>query len=91
MKFHNLNDSFTNNQFFSRRSLSDDQRKMNDAIILFSVKDKDYFGMSSQYVADAFMMFKDIADITSDSGTIKQLHLKLTRPQNEGKRQLMII
>lgn len=60
---------------------------MNEAIILFSVKDKDYFGMSSQYVADAFMMFKDIADITSDSGTIKQLHLKLTRPQNEGKHQ----
>lgn len=40
--------------------------------------------MSNQYVADAFMMFKDIADITSDSGSIKQLHLKLTRPQNEG-------
>lgn len=91
MKFHNLNNRFTNNQFSSRRSLSDDQRKMNDAIILFSVKDKDYFGMSSQYVADAFMMFQDIADITSDSGTIKQLHLKLTRPQNEGKRHLIII
>lgn len=58
---------------------------MGNAIILFSVKDKDYFGMSNQYVADAFMAFKDIADITSDSGTIKQLHLPLTRPQNEGK------
>lgn len=57
---------------------------MDEAIILFSVKDKDYFGMSNQYVADAFIMFKDIADITSDTGSIKQLHLKLTRPQNEG-------
>ena len=60
---------------------------MNEAIILFSVKDKDYFGMSNQYVADGFMMFHDIADITSDQGCIKQLHLKLTRPQNEGKKQ----
>lgn len=58
---------------------------MDEAIILFSVKDKDYFGMSNQYVADAFMMFKDIADITSDTGSIKQMHLILTRPQNEGK------
>lgn len=57
---------------------------MDEAIILFSVKDKDYFGMSNQYVADGFLMFKDIADITSDTGSIKQLHLKLSRPQNEG-------
>lgn len=58
---------------------------MSDAIVLFSVKDKDYFGMSSQYVADAFLMFKDIADTNKDSGSIQQMHLKLTRPQNEGK------
>lgn len=69
----------------SSRNLTDDQRRMGEAVILFSVKDKDYFGMSNQYVADAFLMFKDIADITSDSGCIKQLHLKLTRPQNEGE------
>lgn len=58
---------------------------MDDAIIIFSVKDEDYFGMSNQYLADAFLMFKDIADITSDTGSIQQLHLKLTRPQNEGE------
>ena len=58
---------------------------MSEAIILFSVKDHDYFGMSNQYVADGFLMFKDISDITSDTGSVKQLHLKLTRPQNEGK------
>lgn len=57
---------------------------MKDAIILFSVKDKDYFGMANQYVADAFLMFRDIADITSDTGSIQQMHLNLTRPQNEG-------
>lgn len=62
---------------------------MDEAIILFSVKDKDYFGMSNQYVADAFLMFKDIADITNDTGSIKQLHLNLTRPQNEGKLNIL--
>jgi BAI1-associated protein 3 len=65
--------------------LNNDQRNMEDAIILFSVKDKDYFGMSNQYVADAFLMFKDISDITSDTGSVQQMHLKLTRPLNDGK------
>lgn len=67
------------------RTLSNEQRKMNEAIILFSVKDQDYFGMANQYVAEAFLMFNDIADITSESGSIKQLHLTLTRPQNDGE------
>ena len=58
---------------------------MNEAVILFSVKDHDYFGYANQYVAEAFLMFKDIADITGESGSIKQLHLTLTRPQNDGK------
>ncbi|CRK88354.1 CLUMA_CG002131, isoform A [Clunio marinus] len=64
-------------------TLNDEQRKLEEAIILFSVKDKDYFGIANQYVADTFLMFKDIADITSDSGSIKQLHLKLTRPESD--------
>lgn len=66
-------------------NLTADQRKMSEAIILFSVKDHDYFGMANQYVAEAFLQFKDIADITSDSGSIKQLNLTLTRPHNDGK------
>ena len=57
---------------------------MPEAIILFSVKDHDYFGMANQYVAEAFLMFKDIVDITGDSGSIKQMNLTLTRPQNDG-------
>jgi hypothetical protein len=68
----------------SSRHLSDEQRKMNEAIILFSVKDHDYFGMANQYVAESFIMFKDLADIAGESGSIKQMHLTLTRPQTEG-------
>jgi hypothetical protein len=40
--------------------------------------------MANQYVAEAFLMFKDIADLSADSGSVKQLHLTLTRPQNDG-------
>lgn len=65
-----------------------DQRKMPEAIILFSVKDHDYFGMANQYVAEAFLMFKDIVDITGDSGSIKQMNLTLTRPHNDGNYYL---
>lgn len=71
--------------FIFTRTLTDEQRSMKDAIILFSVKDKDYFGMANQYVADAFLMLSDITDISQDSGSIKQMHLKLTRPQNENE------
>lgn len=70
---------------FFHRTLTDEQRNKQNAIILFSVKDQDYFGMANQYVADAFLMFKDITDITRDSGTVKQMHLNLTRPQSAGK------
>lgn len=69
----------------SFRTLSPEQRAINDAIILFSVKDKDYFGMANQYVAESFLSFSDIADITGDSGQIKQMHMTLTRPPKQGK------
>uniref|UniRef100_A0A8D8JE01 Protein unc-13 homolog D n=1 Tax=Culex pipiens TaxID=7175 RepID=A0A8D8JE01_CULPI len=57
-----------------------DQRNVKDAIILFSVKDKDLFGMSNQYLAECYLSFNDIADITGESGKIEQKHLILTRP-----------
>jgi hypothetical protein len=49
---------------------------------MFSVKDKDYFGMANQYAGDCFLAFEDIADISEDSGKIKQMHLPLTKPTN---------
>ncbi|XP_065080920.1 protein unc-13 homolog 4B isoform X5 [Ochlerotatus camptorhynchus] len=58
-----------------------EQRAVKDAIILFSVKDKDLFGMSNQYLAECYLSFNDIADISCESGKIEQKHLKLTRPR----------
>ncbi|XP_058467926.1 protein unc-13 homolog 4B isoform X4 [Malaya genurostris] len=57
-----------------------EQRLVKDAVILFSVKDKDLFGMSNQYLAECYMSFNDIADVSSESGKIEQKHLRLTRP-----------
>lgn len=67
------------------RTLSNEQRSLKEAIIMFSVKDQDYFGMANQYVAEAFLSFKDISDITNDNGSVKQMQLTLSRPRNEGK------
>ncbi|XP_055617966.1 protein unc-13 homolog 4B isoform X2 [Toxorhynchites rutilus septentrionalis] len=61
-------------------SFTPEQRAVKDAIILFSVKDKDLFGMSNQYLAECYLSFNDIANIASETGKIEQKHLKLTRP-----------
>ncbi|XP_055586093.1 protein unc-13 homolog 4B isoform X2 [Uranotaenia lowii] len=57
-----------------------EQRAVNDALILFSVKDKDLFGMSNQYLAECYLSFNDVADNPSESDKLKQKHLLLTRP-----------
>jgi len=53
---------------------------------MFSVKDKDLFGMSNQYIAECFLAFKDIEDVTTNNNVqIEQTHMKLTRPTNLGR------
>lgn len=56
-------------------TLSPEQRSKSDALILFSIKDKDLFGMSNQYIAECFLMFKEIEEMPD-----KQIHLTLTKP-----------
>nr|XP_049462903.1 protein unc-13 homolog 4B isoform X2 [Anopheles coluzzii] len=58
-----------------------EQRAIPNALIMFSIKDKDLFGMSNQYLAECYLSFNDIADISGDAGKIEQKHLVLTRPQ----------
>lgn len=63
---------------------------MDNAIILFSVKDKDLFGYSNQYIAECYVLFSDIPDIT-EIETLEQTHLNLTRPTfNLGNHDEMI-
>lgn len=57
---------------------------MSNAVILFSVKDKDLFGMSNQYIAECYVAFKNIVGEDEDGGR-EQIHLKLSRPTLIGK------
>lgn len=56
--------------------LTPEQRTKSDALILFSIKDKDLFGMSNQYISECFILFKEIDETSAD----KQVHLTLTKP-----------
>lgn len=53
---------------------------MQNALVHFSVKDKDLFGISNQYIADCFVLFSEIANFDQQ----QQIHLKLNRPPTLG-------
>ncbi|XP_055678420.1 protein unc-13 homolog 4B isoform X4 [Lutzomyia longipalpis] len=63
-------------------SLSPEQKAMKNAIIMFSVKDKDLFGMSNQYIAESYLSFGEIEEAGNVGGVPEQLHLPLSRPFN---------
>lgn len=70
-------------------TLNPEQRYKKDALILFSVKDRDLFGMSNQYVAECFLSFKEIEDYMQEGNS--QIHLKLTRPKNLDSEALRVL
>ncbi|KAJ8979445.1 hypothetical protein NQ317_006759 [Molorchus minor] len=60
--------------------LTQEQRNLQDALILFSVKDKDLLGYNNQYIGEAFYAFRDIEDTTLPITSLPQIHLHLGRP-----------
>lgn len=77
---------YTNNILtFLYSPITPEQRSMDNAIILFSVKDKDLFGMSNQYIAECYIAFKNISSGGSSS---EQTHLVLSRPTKTGEIKL---
>lgn len=52
---------------------------------MFSIKDKDFLGMSNQYIAEAFLHFEDIPNTTEPVNSLTQQHLMLSRPNKIGK------
>lgn len=60
--------------------LTPEQRAMENAIIAFELKDKDF--LRSRFMAEAFLSFSEIPDTEPESSfeTLEQLHLKLSRP-----------
>lgn len=68
--------------------LTPEQRNIEDAIVAFEVKDKDF--LRTRFMAEAFLPFSEIPDTEPESGfeTLEQVHLKLSRPT---KKSMYII
>ncbi|XP_072759284.1 protein unc-13 homolog 4B isoform X7 [Anoplolepis gracilipes] len=60
--------------------LTPEQRTIEDAIVAFEMKDKDF--LRSRFMAEAFLPFSEIPDTEpeTDFATLEQVHLKLSRP-----------
>ncbi|KAK9305781.1 hypothetical protein QLX08_003300 [Tetragonisca angustula] len=60
--------------------LTNEQRNMENAIVVFELKDKDF--LRSRFMAEAFLPFSEIAKTGSDQRieSLEQIHLKLSRP-----------
>lgn len=63
-------------------NLTSGQRNLTDGLVVFCVKDRDFLGMSNQFVGEAFVHLKDISDTTANIKTLPQVHLFLSRPSN---------
>ncbi|KAI8044363.1 protein unc-13 homolog 4B isoform X1 [Drosophila gunungcola] len=59
-----------------RINLTEQQRNDKNSLILFSVKDKDLFGMSSQYIAECYISFEDLEATPGE-----QIMMNLSRPE----------
>ncbi|KAL6262717.1 hypothetical protein P5V15_005509 [Pogonomyrmex californicus] len=60
--------------------LTSEQRAIENAIVAFEVKDKDF--LRTRFMAEAFLPFKEIPDTEPETSfaTLEQIHLKLSRP-----------
>ncbi|KAH8251557.1 hypothetical protein KR038_001840 [Drosophila bunnanda] len=59
-----------------RINLSEHQRNAKNSLIVFSIKDKDLFGMSSQYIAECYISFADLDALQGE-----QIMMNLSRPE----------
>lgn len=60
--------------------ISREQQEIENAMLILSVKDRDLFGISNQYVAECYITF---AEIKRTDG-VQQIHLALNRPKTTG-------
>lgn len=71
-------------EFFFCSNLTSEQRALTDAVLLFCVKDSDYYGAVHRYNCEAYLGFEELTDITGESGKVQQLRLPLSRPSKTG-------
>lgn len=70
--------------FFNPRPLTTEQRNLEDAILVFEIKDKDF--LRTRFMAEAFLQFNEIPSTGHEHGieSLEQIHLKLSRPTDRG-------
>lgn len=70
--------------------MTPEQRSIENAIVVFEVKDKDF--LRTRFMAEAFLQFSDIPDTGHDVGidSLDQVHLKLSRPVDKSNNILLI-
>ncbi|XP_047346149.1 protein unc-13 homolog 4B isoform X9 [Vespa velutina] len=63
--------------------LTEEQRAIEDAIVAFEIKDKDF--LRTRFMAEAFLSFREIPEVGPEKGmeSMEQIHLKLSRPNNK--------
>lgn len=61
-------------------SLTPEQRAVEDAIVAFEIKDKDF--LRSRFMSEAFLPFSKIPNSQADTdfAILDQVHLKFSRP-----------
>ncbi|GLH12149.1 Synaptotagmin 1 [Gryllus bimaculatus] len=67
-------------------ALTNNQRQVEDGMILFTIKDQDFLG--NEFVAEAYIPFADIpqTEMTTGLEELEQIHLKLNKPKNLNSR-----
>ncbi|XP_065157678.1 protein unc-13 homolog 4B isoform X3 [Atheta coriaria] len=60
--------------------LSSEHHNVEDALVLFSVKDYDMMGLNNQYIGEAFVSLKDIPKTSQSFENLPQVLLQLVRP-----------
>ncbi|XP_073994154.1 C2 and C2B_Munc13-like domain-containing protein staccato isoform X3 [Rhodnius prolixus] len=73
--------------------LSKDQYELPNGILHLIVKDEDFLGMSSQFVAEAFVLLSEIPRTTMETSLheMAQVHLKLTKPTNQDTNIIKVL
>lgn len=73
--------------FYFHSPISREQREIENALVIFNIKDRDLFGISNQYVAECFIPFAEI----EHSNSTEQKHLTLNRPMTTGLFRILLI
>ncbi|KAL5288048.1 hypothetical protein ACFFRR_008722 [Megaselia abdita] len=66
--------------------MNEEQRSLRTALLVFSVKDRDMFGMSNQYIAEAYLTIEDI-----ENSNYEQIHMTLSRPEYKETQSLRVL